>query len=420
MKQTHYRELLTLGIPIVIGQIGTIVLGFADTLMIGHHSATELAAASFVNNMINLAIIFSTGFSYGLTPVVGSLFGQGRNQEVGRTLKNSIFANTILAVIVCAAMIALFLNVQHLGQPEELLPYIKPYLAVLIISLPFVLWFNAFKQFTDGITDTKVSMWILLGGNILNILGNYILIYGKLGMPEMGLVGAGISTLVSRILMVVVYLILFFSSPRYTVFRQGFFHGRLNKPDFVLLNRLGWPIAGQMGMETASFSLSAIMVGWLGSTALASYQVMIAVSQVCFMMYYGMGAAVSVRISNFYGQKDIDNVRRTANCGFHIMLVMIVCSAIPIFFTATSHRRMVYRRQGCRDHGGSTYHSLPALSVLETDCKSNFANALRGIADVKPMLYFAFIAYFIISLPAGYFFASSQDGELQVSGWHSP
>ena len=169
MKQTHYRELLTLGIPIVIGQIGTIVLGFADTLMIGHHSATELAAASFVNNMINLAIIFSTGFSYGLTPVVGSLFGQGRNQEVGRTLKNSIFANTILAVIVCAAMIALFLNVQHLGQPEELLPYIKPYLAVLIISLPFVLWFNAFKQFTDGITDTKVSMWILLGGNILNI-----------------------------------------------------------------------------------------------------------------------------------------------------------------------------------------------------------------------------------------------------------
>ena len=193
--------------------------------MIGHHSATELAAASFVNNMINLAIIFSTGFSYGLTPVVGSLFGQGRNQEVGRTLKNSIFANTILAVIVCAAMIALFLNVQHLGQPEELLPYIKPYLAVLIISLPFVLWFNAFKQFTDGITDTKVSMWILLGGNILNILGNYILIYGKLGMPEMGLVGAGISTLVSRILMVVVYLILFFSSSRYTVFRQGFFHG---------------------------------------------------------------------------------------------------------------------------------------------------------------------------------------------------
>lgn len=409
MKQTHYRELLTLGIPIVIGQIGTIVLGFADTLMIGHHSATELAAASFVNNMINLAIIFSTGFSYGLTPVVGSLFGQGRNQEVGRTLKNSIFANTILAVIVCAAMIALFLNVQHLGQPEELLPYIKPYLAVLIISLPFVLWFNAFKQFTDGITDTKVSMWILLGGNILNILGNYILIYGRLGMPEMGLVGAGISTLVSRILMVVVYLILFFSSSRYTVFRQGFFHGCLNKPDFVLLNRLGWPIAGQMGMETASFSLSAIMVGWLGSTALASYQVMIAVSQVCFMMYYGMGAAVSVRISNFYGQKDIDNVRRTANCGFHIMLVMIVCSAIPIFLL--------------RHHIGGWFTDDKDVGIMVAQLiipfllyqfgdglQINFANALRGIADVKPMLYFAFIAYFIISLPAGYFFAF-------IAGW---
>lgn len=416
MKLTHYRELLILGIPIVIGQIGTIVLGFADTLMIGHHSTTELAAASFVNNMVNLAIIFSTGFSYGLTPVAGSLFGQGKSREVGKALKNSLFANTILAFIVCAAMLVLYLNVHHLGQPAELLPYIKPYLAVLIISLPFVLWFNAFKQFTDAITDTKVSMWILLGGNVLNIAGNYILIYGKCGAPEMGLIGAGISTLVSRILMVAAYLFLFFTTSRYPKFRKGFLQGRLNKPDFLLLNRLGWPIAGQMGMETASFSLSAIMVGWLGSTALASYQIMMAVSQVCFMMYYGMGAAVSVRISNFYGQKDIENVRQTANCGFHIMLVMIVCSAIPIFLL--------------RNQIGGWFTDDEAVGIMVAQLiipfliyqfgdglQINFANALRGIADVKPMLYFAFIAYFIISLPAGYFLPSLPDGEQQASGW---
>lgn len=330
MSQSHYRALLSLGLPIVIGQIGVIVLGFADTLMIGHHSTTELAAASFVNNMFNLAIIFSTGFAYGLTPVVGSLFGQHKVSEVGRTLKNSLAANTVLAAIVCLVMTILYLNLDRMGQPDELIPHMRPYFMVLLVSLPFVLWFNGFKQFSDGITDTKVSMWILLSGNILNIIGNYILIYGKLGMPELGLLGAGISTMVSRILMVIAYLVLFFGTRRYQSFREGFRLGKINTADFSLLNRLGWPIAAQMGMETASFSLSAIMVGWLGSAELASYQIMIAVSQICFMMYYGMGAAVSVRISNFLGQRDIVNVRRTANIGFHIILIMIVCTSIPI------------------------------------------------------------------------------------------
>lgn len=108
MRHSNYRALLWLGIPIVIGQIGVIILGFADTLMIGHHSTHELAAASFVNNMFNLAIIFSTGFSYGLTPIVGSLFGQNRCEEVGRTLKNSLAANTLLAAIVCLVMAVLY------------------------------------------------------------------------------------------------------------------------------------------------------------------------------------------------------------------------------------------------------------------------------------------------------------------------
>ena len=142
MKQSHYRALLTLGIPIVIGQIGVIILGFADTLMIGHHSSQELAAASFVNNMFNLAIITSTGFAYGLTPIVGSLFGQDRQKEAGQILKNGLAANTLLAAIVCTAMFVLYLNVGRLGQPEELLPFIRPYFLVLLASLPFVLWFN--------------------------------------------------------------------------------------------------------------------------------------------------------------------------------------------------------------------------------------------------------------------------------------
>lgn len=409
MKQSHYRALLTLGIPIVIGQIGIIVLGFADTLMIGHHSTIELAAASFVNNMFNLAIIFSTGFAYGLTPIIGSLFGQGKRTEAGRTLKNSLITNTLVALLVCAALTALYISLPRLGQPEELLPFIRPYFLILLASIPFVLWFNGFKQFTDGITDPEVSMWILLGGNALNIVGNYLLIYGKCGLPELGIVGAGLSTLTSRILMVVAYLVLFFFTRRYQDYKVGFFQGFLDKACFLQLNKLGWPIALQMGMETASFSLSAIMMGWLGKIELASYQIMMAVSQVCFMMYYGMGAAVSIRISNFMGQNDKTNARRTAHVGFHIILMMIVCTGIPIYLL--------------RNHLGGWFTDDVAVSAMVAQAivpfliyqfgdglQINFANSLRGIADVRPMMLFAFIAYFIVSLPLGFLFGF-------VCGW---
>ncbi len=232
-------------------------------------------------------------------------------------LKNSLFANTLLAVLLTLIMWILYLNIHRLGQPEELLPLMRPYFIVLLISLLFVLLFNGFKQFADGITDTRVSMWILLTGNVMNIIGNYILIYGKLGMPEMGLLGAGISTLASRIMMVIVFAVIFFCTRRYHIYKEGFLHNTLNRADFLHLNKLGWPIAMQMGMETASFSLSAIMVGWIGTTALAAHQVMLAISQICFMMYYGMGAAVAVRVSNFRGQNDRMNVSWNRRCETH-------------------------------------------------------------------------------------------------------
>ena len=359
----HYKALIFLGLPIVIGQLGVIILGFADTLMIGHHSTEELGAASFVNNVFTLCIIFSTGFSYGLTPIVGSLYGNRRFAEAGQALRCSL---------------------------------------VLLASLVFVMLFNGFKQFTDGITDTKTAMWILLGGNALNIVGNYILINGKLGFPELGLLGAGISTLFSRIAMVAVFAVIVLRSRRFLRYRVGFLRMGWSFPVFRQLNALGWPVGLQMGMETASFSLSAIMVGWLGTIALASHQIMLTISQFTFMMYYGMGAAVAVRVSNFKGQGDMENVRRSTYAGFHLIMAMEIILLSIVF---------VLRGQ----MGGWFTDSAEASALVASlffpfliyqfgdGLQINFANALRGISDVKPMMIIAFISYFIISLPVGYF-----------------
>ena len=375
--KNHYKALFLLGLPIVIGQVGVIVLGFADTLMIGHHSTNELGAASFVNNMFTLAIIFSTGFSYGLTPIVGGFYGTRRFASAGQALRCSLLANLLVGILLTVIMGILYLNVERLGQPEELLPLIKPYYLILLASLVFVLLFNGFKQFTDGITDTKTAMWILLGGNVLNIVGNYILINGKLGFPELGLLGAGISTLFSRIVMVLVFAFVFFSSRRFLRYKLGFI-------------RLGWS-------RTLFRQLNAL------------HQVMLTISQFTFMMFYGMGAAVAVRVSNFKGQNDIVNVRRTAYAGAHIILAMgVVLLSIVFLFR--------YQVGGWFTDNTEVSAMVVVLMVpflayqFGDGMQINFANALRGISDVKPMMLIAFIAYFIISLPAGYFFGF-------VMGW---
>ena len=397
----HYKSLLSIGIPIMIGQLGMIVLGFADTMMVGHHSTTELGAASFVNNIMNLAIITGTGFSYGLTPVVGGLFGRKELPEAGQALRCSLLANTLAAAAMMAVLAVLYFNLGNIGQPDELLPLMRPYYLVLLASLPFVMLFNAFKQFTDSITETRTSMWILLSGNLLNIIGNYIFIYGKAGMPEMGVFGAGLSTLLSRIVMVLVFIAVFFSRARFRRYREGFLHLGWSRGLIRRLGSLGTPIALEMGMETASFSLSIIMVGWLGTIALASHQVMITISQFTFMVYYGLGAAVAVRTSYFNGQHDHQNTLHTVTAGLHVMVALEVLLGGIIFLL--------------RNHIGSWFTDSPEVSAtvltlmvpffiyqFGDGLQINYANALRGIADVKPLMVIAFIAFFVISLPVGY------------------
>lgn len=386
----------------MIGQLGMIILGFADTMMVGHHSTTELGAASFVNNIINLVIITATGFSYGLTPIVGGLFGREELPQAGRALRCALLANLMAGAIMMAALGILYFNIGNRGQPKELLPYIKPYYLVLLASIPFVMLFNAFKQFTDSITETRTSMWILLTGNLLNIIGNYVLIYGKAGMPEMGVVGAGVATLLSRVVMVALFLFVFLSRKKMRPYREGFFVLGWSRQLVRRLVSLGTPIALEMGMETASFSLSIIMVGWLGTIALASHQVMITISQFTFMVYYGLGAAVAVRTSYFNGQDDRDNVRHTVVAGLQVMVALELLLS-GIIFLLRNHIGGWFTDSA---EVSSTVISLMVpffIYQFGDGLQINYANALRGIADVKPLMVIAFIAFFVISLPVGYF-----------------
>ena len=409
-------ELFSLGVPIVVGQLGIIIMSLADTMMVGWYGTKELGAAAFVNNLFNLVIIFAVGFSYGITPIVGALFGRKERSAIGGVLRNALCLSCMMSLVLMSVMGILYLNLHRLGQPVELIALMRPYFLVLLFSLPFTMIFNAFKQFAEGITDTKTPMYILLCGNMLNIVLNWMLIYGH-GLPELGLLGAGVATLISRVMMVVIFALIFALRKGYLPFREGFLQSKINRQSLSELNRMGLPIALQMGMETSSFSLATIIVGWIGTSALAAHQIMNTVGQLGFMLYYGMAAAVAVRVSNFYGRGEVDNLRHSARSGFYIILVMaaFVSAGMLIFRESigglfTDNKEVIALVSAI---------VIPFVVYQVGDgLQCNYANALRGISDVKPLTLFAFIAYFVISLPAGYLFGIVLDMGL-VGVWLS-
>lgn len=400
-KKHHYRELLSIGIPVIIGQLGTIILGFADTLMIGHHSTEELAAAGLVNNIFTLVLISYMGFSYGLTPIIGRLYGMEHTHEIGQKVRNSLIANMTVGIIFTLAMIILYFNLSHIGQPEELLSLIRPYFIVNLISVLFVGVFNTMKQFLDGIGHTKVAMWVMIGGNIVNILGNWLLIYGVGPFPEWGLLGAGISTMGSRIFMALIMVVVVSTRKNFQQYSHDILSSSFNKTDFLEMNRLGWPVALQLGMESAAFTLSCVMVGWLGTIPLAAHQVTITISQLFYLVLSGMASAMAIRISHFVGQKDFQAVRQNAYDGWRLNIMFSCLIGIPVF---------LFRHQmGAIFSENMEVQQIVAVLIIlmmvyqfGDGLQYSFANALRGIACVKPMMTYAFIAYFVISLPMGY------------------
>ncbi len=409
VKHTHYSDLLRIGVPIMIGQMSTIVMGFADTLMVGHYGTDELAAAGFVNNIIGLLLIGGMGFSYGITPVVGALFGEGKTHEIAGKLKNGLFACFCVGLLLILLAGILLLALPSLGQPDELLPLMRPYLFILLLSLLPQTVFYAYKQFSDGVKDTAMPMWIMLVSNVFNIFGNWLLIFGKCGLPELGLLGAGIATFLSRFLLFVLMAYVFHHTHRYEPYREDFPKSSLSLADQKTLHRLGWPVALQLGMEAASFSFSVLYVGWLGMASLAAHQIVITISQFFFMLYYGLSAAVAVQVSYYRGTGEVEQTRKVAAAGLYLCWFIALLEGLPLFLL--------------RDKVGFLFTSSAEVSALVAmlivpflifqvgdALQSTYANALRGMARVKAMVWIAFVAYIVISLPLGYIFGF-------VCGW---
>lgn len=408
------RKILALGVPLLIGEVGSILQQFADTMMVGHHTTAELAAAGFVNSIFYFVIFLSLGMSYASTPLIASAFGKNDKTRMVKVLFDSLLVNVLVALFFVLSLSGIYMQMEAFHQPSEILNIARSYFIWLILSVPFLTIFNGLKQYMDGIGKTNISMWALVISNAINILLNYCLIFGKFGFPELGLIGAGISTFVARVLQCSILGISVYASVKKL---------NLHSAEFALCNptwvgtwhqiKLGLPISIQLGLEIGTFNVCGIFMGWIGVVPLAAHQAMYTMSTICFQVLYAFGAAGSILISQFRGVDQWANLKRAAQQTWIISMAIVtalittLCVGFECFARLLTNDPEVVKVM---------WLILPSLAMYQIgDCTQiTFANALRGLERTKPLFYIAFFAYCVVSVPLCYFFAFVID--MGVSG----
>lgn len=398
-----YNALVKLGLPVLVTQLGIITVSFADTVMVGMAGTRELAAAAFVNSFFLVAMVMMIGFASGMTPLVGALYGRGEMRRIGVLWRTGFSINGMLGFAGMTIMGVLYFFLDYMGQDADLMPLIKSYyLIVWFTMLPLAL-FNCSQQMANGITDTALPMWIILAGNALNILGNYILIFGHFGFPAMGLDGAGISTLISRWAMLIAIVCVIRWGRRYREVWSGVKQKRT--PGLVRkIWATSYPIMVQSGVECFLWSFGAVVCGWFGALQLASYQVVNTLGQLGFMTYMSFGVAVAVRVSNFTGSNNIAGIRRSVIAGLNIILVMATGASLFFGFGGKWVLGLITPDADVIAMG------LPLIAplILYQYCDAvqlTYVNALRGTSEVKPLLIVSGISYVVVGVPVLLFLA---------------
>lgn len=400
----YYKKNIKLALPIVLSQLGQIIVQQADIMMVGYVGTTELAAIAFANAIFIFGLIFIVGFSLGLTPAVGHIEDKKNYSKLSELLSNGLLVNILATVLFMTGLFITSFFFDRMGQEAEVVHLAKPYFYTLVISMFPLAIFYTQKQFAEGIGDTKNAMYVILSANVVNIVLNYILIFGKLGLPEYGILGAGIATLISRIYMVIVYTIIF---KRNSIFRPIFERVRWHLIDVISIKKLmnlGIPISIQLVLEVAAFALSGVMAGWIGVTALAAHQVGASISSMSFMLSIGVGAATTIRVSHQFAAQNYKGLIMAATASKHIIILFMLITGLsfyifrhhlPHFYTQDIE---VIKRSSMILIAVAIYQIFDGIQVI-------MISILRGLGDVKHAMLYSFIAYIIINLPVAYILA---------------
>ncbi len=396
-----YKRNLWLAFPVVLSQIGQVSVHFMDNVMVGHVGTIDLAGASFANSIFMVGMYFGMGITFGFTPLTGQSYSQGNMQKTSALLKNGIFTHLIGGLVLVLVMLSIYFLLPQMGQSPEVLEVAKPYYLWLCASyLPFMMFFSL-KQFFEGIGNTKVAMTITLIANFVNIAINYVLIFGKFGFPQLGLVGAGIGTFISRLSMPLLFAAYIYLKTKYHSFFKAAVKQLLNKEEIMNLLKVGIPIGVQIVVEVAVFALGAIMMGWINETTLAAHQIALGLASLTYMISLGVSSATTIRVSHQLGQNDYYSLKKAAFASTHLVLFfMSIMALVFILF----REFLPYIFTGDREVIGiaSGLLIIAAFFQVFDGLQVVMLGVLRGMADVKIPMVYAFVSYLVIGIPVSY------------------
>ncbi|MBL9187639.1 MAG: MATE family efflux transporter [Opitutaceae bacterium] len=403
-RDTLIRELrptLTLAAPITVGHICQMLMGVTDSAMIGHAGTVPLAASAFGNNVFNIFFVAGIGLMIPVAIFVARARGARRPAEAAEYLRHGMAVAFGFGLLEMLAMAALSTQLHRFGQPPEVVEIVTPFFLLYAASIVPVFVYLVLRQFAEALGHPWMPMFIMLAGVGLNAALNWVFIYGNLGVPALGLTGAGIATLISRTIGAVVIFGWLRREAHVRAAWPGRWRGNFSRARFREMLGVGLPASGMLLFETTAFAFSGIMIGWLGAVPLAAHQIGISCASLAFMFPLGLSIATGMRVSHAVGAVERDRLRAI---GFGALAVGLAVTAV--FAVAFGFGGRVIATWFVDDVAVITVAAqllvVAALFQLVDGVQVIASAALRGASDVKVPAFITLLAYWGVALPLGY------------------
>lgn len=406
-RKTDLEATLHLSYPIVIAQIGIVLMGVTDNLMVGGVGAEALAAAGVANSLFFLIAVIGIGVLSIVSPLVAAAKSREDTTQCARLLVQALWISVGIALLSIIALFALSWQFHWFRQKPEVSELAIPYLQIIAISLLPMLIFLALKSFVDGLSYTQAAMHVTFICFFLNILFNWVLIYGHWGLPALGLDGAGIATLLSRCIMALGLLFYILNSGKIRPFcpqwKRIYFHGETG----TKILKLGLPAGLQYLFEVGAFAGASIMIGWLGTDQLAAHQIAISLASITYMVAAGFASAGAILVGDALGKQSRASVMRSGGSAFLLTVVFMSLSCL-LFISLNNFLVGLYINSVAEPE--VTHYAVYLLIIagffqLSDGIQCTALGALRGLEDVYVPTWVAFVAYWVIGLPVGYVLA---------------
>jgi MATE family multidrug resistance protein len=401
MRQ-EFRPMLRLAAPLALTEVGWLAMGFVDTVMVGRlpDSATAIGAVSLGTTLFYTIGIFGSGIMLGLDTLVAQAYGAGKLEECHRTLWSALYLALMLSPAVMFAVLACLPLFPRFGLSPALLAATVPFLRALIWStLPLVLYF-ALRRYLQAMSIVKPVVFTLVSANLVNLLGNWILVYGHLGMPALGVAGSGWSTCVSRVYMILVLVIatVYYDRKR----NSGLWRAsrRIELRRMMELLRLGFPAASQLLAEIGAFTLATFLIGRLGALALAGHQIALNVASFTYMVPLGISSAAAVRVGQGLGARDVHAAARAGWTALLFGAYFMSCAGLTLLTFAHPIAR-IYTPQLEVVHAGAVLLIVAAVFQLFDGLQVVATGALRGAGNTRTPMLANLFGYWVIGLPLG-------------------